>query len=69
MMFRVVAVVEPGPVVNLFITTHAPRDRLVRITSVMPIVSVQIREAVAQVPERQKKTDVTPVKNTENHKS
>src|SRR5258706_4801711 len=64
MMFRVVAVVEPGPVVKLFITAHAPRDRLVGFAAIMPIVSVQIREAVAEIPKRQKKTDVTPVENT-----
>ena len=68
MMFRVITVKEPSPVVKLPVSAYAPRDRLVRITSVMPIVSVQIREAVAKVPERQKKTDVTPVENTEDNK-
>jgi hypothetical protein len=34
----------------------------------MAIVPVQIRKAVAKVPERQKETDVTPVKNTEDYK-
>jgi len=68
MMFRVITVKEPSPVVKLPVSAYAPRDRLVRITSVMPIVSVQIREAVAKVPERQKKTDVTRVENTEDNK-
>jgi hypothetical protein len=35
----------------------------------MPIISVQIREAVAKVPKWQKKTDVVSVENTEDHKS
>src|SRR6266568_5030458 len=46
MMLSVVAVVEPGPVVKLFITAHAPGNRLVGIAAIMPVVSVQIREAV-----------------------
>ena len=68
-MLGVVTVIEPGPVVELVITTHAPRNRLVWITAIMPIVAVQIRQAVAKVIERQKKTDVAPVENTENDKS
>src|SRR5205823_1052446 len=69
MMFGVVTVKEPGPVVELAIGAHAPRNRLVRIAPVMPIVAVQIRQAVTEVIEWQKKTDIMPVKNTEDHKS
>src|SRR5205814_9061781 len=69
MMFGVVTVKEPGPVVKLVITAHAPRNWLVRIAPVMPIVAVQIRQAVTKVIEREKETDVMPVKNTEDHKS
>src|SRR5438067_2344267 len=69
MMFGVVAVKEPDPVIELVITAHAPRNRLVRIASVMPVVAVQIRQAVAKVIEREKETDVMPIKNTEDHKS
>src|SRR5205823_7977757 len=69
MMFGVVTVKEPGPVVKLAVGAHAPRNRLVRIAPVMPIVAVQIRQAVAKVIEWQKKTDIMPVKNTEDHKS
>ncbi len=67
MMLRVVAVEEPGPVVELFIGAHTPRNRLVGVAAVMPIVTVQIREAVAKVPKRQKKTDVTPVENAQDN--
>ena len=68
MMFCVVAVVEPGQVIELAVRAHAPRNRLVRIAAVMPIVAIQIRQAVAKVPEWQKETDVMPVKNTEDNK-
>src|SRR5437667_11017219 len=69
MMFGVVTVKEPDPVIELVITAHAPRNRLVRIAPVMPIVAVQIRQTVTKVVEWQKKTDIMPVKNTEDHKS
>ena len=69
MMFGVVTIVEPGPIVEFVISAHAPGNGLVRIAAVMPIVSVQIREAVAKVPERQKETEVMPVENAKDHKS
>ena len=69
MMFGVVSVVKPDPVVELVIAAHAPRNRLVRISAVMPVITVQIRQAVAEIPKRQKKTDVTPVQNAEDDES
>ena len=42
MMFRMVAVVEPGPVINLAIGAYAPGDRLVRIATIMAVIAVQI---------------------------
>src|SRR6476659_4644452 len=69
MMFGMVAIVEPRPVIELTVGAHAPGNRLVGIASVVPIVAVQIREAVAKIPKRQKETDVMPVQNTEDHKS
>src|SRR5205809_4990391 len=39
MMFGVIAVKEPGPVVKLAVGAHAPRNRLVWIAPVMPIVA------------------------------
>src|SRR5262245_48001394 len=68
MMFRMKAVVEPRPVIQLAVSAHAPGNRLVGITSIMPVVSVQIREAMAKIPKRQKETDVMPVQNPKNHK-
>ena len=41
-MFGVVAIVEPRPVINLAIGAHAPGDRLVRIATVMAVIAVQI---------------------------
>src|ERR1700746_3563995 len=67
-VFCVVAVVKPGPIIQLAVGAHAPGDGLVRITAVMAIVAVQIRETVAEIPKRQKETDVMPVENTENNK-
>ena len=64
MMFGVVTVIKPSPVVKLVVRAHAPGDRLVRIAAVMTVIPVQIRQAVAKVPKRQKKTDVVPVKYT-----
>ena len=61
MVFRVVAVEEPRPVVEFPVGAHAPGDRLVGIGAVMPVVTVQIRQAVAKLPKGQKETDVTPV--------
>jgi len=68
MMFGVVTVKKPSPVVEFAVGAHAPRNRLIRIATVMPIVAVQIRQAMAKVIERQKKTYVMPVEYTEDHK-
>src|ERR1051326_9571927 len=68
MMFGVITIVEPGPVIEPAVGTYAPRNRLVRIGALMGIVSIPVREAVAKIPKRQKETDGEPVKNTENHK-
>ena len=69
MMFCVVPVKEPDPVIELVITAHSPRNWLVGITAVMPIIAVQIRQTVPKVIERQKETDVMPVENTEDDES
>src|SRR5207247_2590529 len=68
MMFRVVAVIKPRPVIELVVRAHAPCNRLVWVAAVVAIVAVQIREAVTEIPKRQKETDVMPVKDAENNK-
>ena len=69
MMFCVVAVKKPSPIVELAVGAHAPRNRLIGIAGIMSIISVQIRQAVAKIIERQKETDVMPIENTEDDKS
>ena len=61
MMFGVITVKEPKPVIKLLVTAHAPGDRFVRIRAVMEVVTVQIREAMTQVPEAREKKNVVPV--------
>src|SRR5262245_48625387 len=68
MMFGVVAIVKPRPVIELTVGAHTPGNRLVWIAAVVPVVTVQIGEAVAKIPKRKKETDVMPVENTEDHK-
>src|SRR5215831_10554614 len=68
MVLGVVTIVEPRPVINLAIGAHTPGDRLIGIASVMAIVAVQIREAVAKIPKRHKETDVMPIKDPEDNK-
>src|SRR5215475_7879473 len=69
MMFGVIAVVKPSPVIKFAVGAHTPCNRLVGIATVMPVIAVQIGEAVAKIPKRQKETDVMPVQNTEDRKS
>src|SRR5262249_18974213 len=69
MMFCMVAIVEPGPVIELAVRAHAPGNRLIGIAPVMSVITVQVREAMAEVPKWQKETNVMPVKNTEDYKS
>src|SRR5262249_16869651 len=68
-MFGVVTVIKPSPVVKLVVRAHAPSDRLIRVAAVMTVIAVQIRQAMAKVPKRQKKTDVVPVQHTQDNKS
>ena len=62
MVLGMVTIVEKQPVVDFSVAAYAPGDRFIRIRSIMPIVTVKITEAVAEVPERQEiKNDVSPV--------
>src|SRR6266513_4668838 len=60
MMFCVITVEEPRPVIELAVGADAPCNWFVWIAAVVAIVAVQIREAVAEIPKRQKETDVMP---------
>jgi hypothetical protein len=46
MMFRVIPVVEPERIVDLFVRAHTPGNRFIRITAEMEEIPVQIGEAV-----------------------
>ncbi len=68
MVLGMVAVVEKQPVVDFSVAAYTPGDRFVGIRSIMPIVAVEITEAVAEVPERQEvKNHKAPVEQ-EHHK-
>ena len=61
MMLRVITVVEKQPVINFSVAADSPRNRLIRIGPVMAIVSVQITETMAEIPEWQEKQNESPV--------
>src|SRR3954454_20043380 len=61
MMFGVIAVVEKEPVINFSVTAHAPRNGLVRIRAVMPVVAIQVTKAMAEIPKRQEVYYESPV--------
>src|ERR1051325_803528 len=63
MMLGVIAIIKEEPVVDFSVAAHAPGDWFIRIRAVMAIISIQITEAVAQIPERHKiKNHVAPIK-------
>src|ERR1051325_5482512 len=68
MMFGMVAIVEPCPVIESAVRAHPPCNWLIGIAPVMPVVTVQVRQAMAEIPKGQKETDIMPVKNTEHYK-
>ena len=63
-MFGVVAVVEPDPIIQFVITADAPGDRLIGISTVMSVVAVQVGKTMPEIPKRKKETEVVPVQNT-----
>jgi hypothetical protein len=66
MMLRVIAVKEPDPIVKLLVTAHAPGEWLIRVTTIVTVVAVEIGKAMAEIPKRKKETDVVPVKDAKN---
>src|SRR5689334_14827363 len=61
MMLGVVTVVKEKPVVDFSVATYAPGNRFIGVRPVMTIVTVQITEAVTEIPERQKIQHEPPV--------
>src|SRR5258708_14871421 len=69
MVFGMVAVVEKEPVVDFSVAAHAPGDWFVRVGAVVAIVTVQITETVAEIPERNHKEDhVSPIEEKHDEK-
>src|SRR4029077_3209331 len=61
MVLGVIAVVEKQPVVDFSVAAHAPRNRLVGVRSVVPVVAIQVTKTMAKVPERQEIQHESPV--------
>src|SRR5262245_34053670 len=61
MMLGVIAVVEEKPVINFSVAAHAPGNRFIGIRAIMAVITVQITEAVAEVPKRQEINYEPPV--------
>jgi hypothetical protein len=40
MMFRVVTVIEPSPVIELVVAAYAPGERLARIAAIVPVIPI-----------------------------
>ena len=53
MVLGMVAVVEKQPIVDSSVAAYPPGDRFIGICTIMPIVAVEITEAVTQIPEGQ----------------
>src|SRR5882724_1992567 len=69
MVFGVVAIVEKEPVVDFSVAAHAPGDGFVRVRAVVAIVTVQITETMAEIPERNHKEDhVSPIEEKHDEK-
>src|SRR5438034_6008240 len=61
MVLGVIAVVEEEPVIDFSVAAHSPRNRLVGVGSVVPVVAIQVTKTMAEIPERQEKQHETPV--------
>ena len=62
MVLRMVAVVKPHHIVQQPIVADAPRNREIRIGSVVPVVAVQIGKGMAEVIEGEKSFAVLTAK-------
>ena len=61
MVLGMVAVVEKQPIVDSSVAAYTPGDRFIGICTIMPVVAVEITEAVTKVPERQEIQHESPV--------
>jgi hypothetical protein len=67
MVFGMVAVIKPQPVVQFVVTADSPGNRLVRIASKMKIIAVQVGEAVPKIIKGQKEEHEMPVQHEPQH--
>ena len=65
MMFGVVTIEEPDPIVELVVTADAPRDWFVRVAAVMAVVTIQVGKAMTEIPKAEKEKDVMPIQDTQ----
>src|ERR1700730_752872 len=63
MMLGVISIVEPEEIIDLLVRTYSPGDRLIRISSEVKVITVQIGETVTEVIEGQKDNDKLPVED------
>src|SRR5438132_7989481 len=68
MMLRVIPVIKPKGIVDLFVRTDTPGDRLVRITAIMQEIPVQVRQTMPKVIEWQEEQDKLPVQDAHKNK-
>ena len=65
MVLGMVAVEKPDPVVKPVVAAYAPGDRLIGVSAVMAVVTIQVGEAMAEIPEADQENDVMPVQDAE----
>src|SRR6516165_1925856 len=61
MMLGVVPVIEPKQIVRFRVGTDSPRDRLIRVASIVEKETIQVGAALAEIVERQKEKPELPV--------
>ena len=62
MVLGVVTIIEEEPVIDFAVTAHAPGNRFIGIRPLVPVIAVQITEAVTEIPKGDHEEDhVTPV--------
>jgi hypothetical protein len=67
-VLRMVPVVEPERIVDLFVGAYAPGNRFVRVPAVMQEVPVQVRKTMPNVVEGQEVQDEFPIQDPHQHK-
>ena len=60
--------VEPDPVIQLVIAADSSGDRLIRVTSIVTVVTIEIRQAMTKIPESEQKQNVMPVQDAQSNK-